>query len=152
MVTLAAAAVAALGMAGAASCHSLPRASTEAVDPFRTADSFRDSLARLVPLDSLRHLYLNMQTAEDPKPIARESVCELLRLGYVHGTDIVTRANRRLSDSLNRSTDPKILDRMSSRLAGASGDITEAGCHLPVGGPKAPDSLNLPPPVFHRRP
>jgi hypothetical protein len=134
----------ALGLAVAASCVSSRRIDSEPVD------RFRDSLSRLVPLDSLRSLYVNMQTADDPKPIARESACELWRLSYVHGTDIAMRANRRLSDSLNRATDPKVLERLSSRLAGSSGDITEAGCHLPVDRPKAPDSLNWAP--IRRRP
>lgn len=144
LATLAIGGLAALGLAVAASCLSSARIDSEPVD------RFRDSLSRLVPLDSLRHLYVNMQTADDPKPIARESVCEMLRLDYVHGSYIVDLANRRLSDSLNRATNPKVLERLSSRLAGSSGDITEAGCHLPVDRPKAPDSLNWTP--IRRRP
>lgn len=112
-------------------------------------DPYRDSLVRAVPLDSLAKLHRAMLVADDPKPIAREIVCEELRLSHTRGTYIVGVAARRLRDSLYAHADPATYARMDQRLAGGSLPLRVSDCHVPTWLPKAPDSLNLPP---QRRP
>jgi hypothetical protein len=108
-------------------------------------DHYRDSLVGAVPLDSLGKLDRAMLTATDPKPIAREIVCEELRLGHVHGAYIVSVAARRLRDSLYSRADRSAYERMDARLAGGSLPLRVSDCHIPTRVPKAADSLDIPP-------
>jgi hypothetical protein len=133
-----------LGMAFAASanaCHT--QRTTNA--PAEGLDPYRESLVRAVPLDSLGKLHRAMLLANNPKPIAREIVCEEMRLSHVHGTYIVSVAAKRLRDSLFAHVDRAAYDRMDERLAGPSLPLRVSDCHVPTALPKAADSLNIPP-------
>ena len=121
--------------------------------PVEQLDPYRESLVRAVPLDSLAKLYRAMLVAPDPKPIARETVCEGVRLSYTHGGFIVDVADRRLRDSLYGHADRAAYERMDQRLAGGSLPLRYYDCHVPAWLPKAPDSLDfapLPPPLPRR--
>lgn len=113
--------------------------------PVGHLDLYRESLVRAVPLDSLAKLHRAMLVASDPKPLARETVCEALRLSHTHGGYIVDVAWRRLRDTLYGHADRATYERMDQRLAGGSLPLRYSDCHVPEWLPKAPDSLDLAP-------
>ena len=125
-------------------CHRTVRDDLRALDP---PDRFRDSLIRAVPLDSLAHLYRAMLAAQKPKPIGKEVTCELLRLSYLHGNYIVDAANARLLDTLYHESEHERVKEMDARLAGESEPLRASECHMPYDKPRAPDSLDMYPPL-----
>lgn len=128
-------------------CH---RTIADDVRDLAPRDAFRDSLIRAVPVDSLAKLYRAMLVSTEPKAIAKEMTCEMLRLSYLHGNYIVDAANARLIDTLYRKDEREMVKQMDARLAGSGVPLRASECHIPYDKPRAPDSLNVYP--FPKKP
>jgi hypothetical protein len=86
-----------------------------------------DSIARIVPIDSLRKLYRALYTAANPRPIAQEVECENFRLSERFG-EAATLVRERVHNEVLQSLDRNAEERLSEKMAGAFIEVAGPSC------------------------
>lgn len=114
-------------------CFTLAACSSPRSPTFARDSATVDSIARLVPTDSLFHLRRAMLTPKNFDVAAQAVECERLRLEYRYGIYPVSLAVRRMQDTLWKSFHPEtVLAHMARWPEMASVIIDPRACGIPL--------------------
>jgi len=100
-----------------------------------------DSLSRLVPTDSLYHLYRAVLVASDPTIVMQQIKCEEFSLRWHYGSLPARDAIARMRDSVYKRNEQELVKRVEERFPEA-GMFIVSPKDCGVTGPRAPRGVN----------